>query len=335
MTARIIRSALVLALSISVTDATAAAKMDQRSARDAARTYTDWFYGGAIERLWERFSPALRLHLGSAEGLRAFRRQIATQAGRETEMIEERVVPWLGAVIYSRVARFSRASTPISVQWTLGDKGVVHAFFVRPAQAPGQSRFLDYQTKTRLRLPFDGTWWVFWGGRSVFENNHALTRDQRFAYDFVVVQDDRTLKGTPFRNESYFCFGRRVLAPGDGKVVATAADFADNRPPKMNEERPLGNHVIIDHGTGEYSFLAHLQEGSVRVTPGQTVTAGEELGRCGNSGRSSEPHLHYHLQTTPLPGDGDGLPAQFMGYEIGGQPITRGEPSRGQTIAPR
>ncbi|MGH6929826.1 MAG: hypothetical protein ACREEV_16025 [Dongiaceae bacterium] len=213
MAAKIIRSALVLALSIAVSDVAAAAKMDQRSARDVARTYTDWFYGGAIERLWERFSPALRLHLGSAEGLRAFRRQIATRTGRETEMIEERVVPWLGAVIYSRVARFSRAPTPVWVQWTLGDNGVVHAFFVRPAQAPAQSRFLDYRTKARLRLPFDGIWSVFWGGRSVFENNHALTRDQRFAYDFVVVQDDGTLKGTPFRNESYFCFGRRVLAP--------------------------------------------------------------------------------------------------------------------------
>jgi murein DD-endopeptidase MepM/ murein hydrolase activator NlpD len=312
----------------------ASADLD-RQGRDVGRAYTDLFYGGAIEQLWPRLSPALRLHIGSAEGLRAFRRKVTAQAGRETEIVEERVIPWLGRAVYNRIARFSRAPTPIWVQWTLDRRGLAQAFFVRPTQAPAPSRFLDYRTKTRLRLPFDGTWSVFWGGRSVVENQHAVARDQRFAYDFLVVQNDSTAKGNPFRNESYFCFGRPVLAPADGKVTAAVDEVDDNRPTHMNEEQPLGNYVIIDHGNGEYSFLAHLQRNSVQVRPGQKVTSGEELGRCGNSGRSSEPHLHYHLQTTPVPMDGDGLPAQFVGYMADGRPVSPGEPARGQSIAPQ
>ncbi|MFC6721223.1 M23 family metallopeptidase [Halobacteriaceae archaeon SHR40] len=60
-----------------------------------------------------------------------------------------------------------------------------------------------------------------------------------------------------------------------------------------------GNYVVIEHETGEYSLLAHLQENSVTVEPGQEVQRGEVVGRCGNSGNSTEPHLHFQLQDRP------------------------------------
>ena len=97
----------------------------------------------------------------------------------------------------------------------------------------------------------------------------------------------------------------------------------------------MGNHVIIDHGNGEFSFLCHLRNGSVKVKPGDKVTKGQEIARCGNSGNTSEPHLHYHLQATGKFGDGDGLPAQFRDVVIDGKDVARGEPLRGQTIAPK
>jgi murein DD-endopeptidase MepM/ murein hydrolase activator NlpD len=101
----------------------------------------------------------------------------------------------------------------------------------------------------------------------------------------------------------------------------------------MNEEQVLGNHVIIDHGNQEFSFLCHLQNGSVTVKPGQTLAAGDALGRCGNSGRSSEPHLHYHMQNKPEPFRGEGLPAQFSNYRAGDTVVPRGEPKRGETVS--
>ncbi|WP_251278943.1 M23 family metallopeptidase, partial [Enterobacter hormaechei] len=75
-----------------------------------------------------------------------------------------------------------------------------------------------------------------------------------------------------------------------------------------------GNRVILDHGNDEYSVLAHLRQGSVRVAQGQVVRSGTHLAGCGNSGNSSEPHLHYQLQAGPAFGVGVALPAQFSDY---------------------
>jgi hypothetical protein len=61
-----------------------------------------------------------------------------------------------------------------------------------------------------------------------------------------------------------------------------------------------GNHVILDCG-GVFPLYAHLQRGSVRVKPGQTVAAGDELGAVGNSGSSIQPHLHFQIMSSPEP----------------------------------
>ena len=70
------------------------------------------------------------------------------------------------------------------------------------------------------------------------------------------------------------------------------------------------------------------------VAEGERVEAGQEIGRCGNSGNTSEPHLHFHLQTTPVLGEGEGLPAFFNAYMADGETVERGEPVRGQTVEP-
>lgn len=93
-------------------------------------------------------------------------------------------------------------------------------------------------------------------------------------------------------------------------------------------------HVVIDHGEGEHSVLAHFQEGSGAVKTGQEVKPGQLLGLCGNSGNTTEPHLHYHLQTASTFGEGVGLPAQFQRYTADGEPVDRGGPRQGQVVAP-
>jgi hypothetical protein len=204
------------------------------------------------------------------------------------------------------------------------------SLFVIPAAAP--SRYLGYQTKTTLRLPFDGTWKTLWGGRTVRDNYHARARDQRFAYDFVAEAAGREYRTDGKTNQDYLAFGRPVVAPGSGVVIEARGDLADNRPGEQNEAQPLGNHVIIDHQNGEFSFVAHLRQDSVRVHTGEVVTAGTPLGECGNSGHSDRPHVHYHLQTTGRFLDGDGLPAQFQRYQADGHSVDRGEPRRGQSV---
>jgi murein DD-endopeptidase MepM/ murein hydrolase activator NlpD len=311
-----------------------AAPPEPQSALETGRTYTSWFYSGELERLWSRLSPEMRQVFGTPADLRSFRGQVQADAGAERAVVEEQVIRSVGAEVYNRTAAFTTFAQPLWIQWTLDPGGVVLGLLVKPAPAPAASRFLEYRTRTALRLPFSGEWFVTWGERSVLENYHAETPDQRFAYDFLVVREGRTHAGDPARNESYFCWGLPVLAPGSGIVASAADTVADNVPGRMNARQPLGNQVILDHGDGEFSFLVHLQRGSVRVRQGQRVEAGEVLGSCGNSGHSTEPHLHYHLQTTAEFQAGEGLPAQFLGYRADGARVARGEPTRGQVVAP-
>lgn len=303
---------------------------------ERGRALTTWFHEGRTEELWSRFSPELRALFGSRAGLRDFQAQVEREAGTEAEVLDERVIPWLeGSDVYSRTARFSRGEVPVRVEWNFDPGGTVLAMLVEQARPAAESRFVDRATVADLRLPVTGEWFVFWGGRTVVENYHAVSADQRFALDLVVARDGRTYAGDPQRNESYFCFGAPILAPADGVVAAAGDGVPDNRPGVMNAARPLGNHVVLDHGAGEFSFLAHLRDGSVAVAPGARVRRGDRVGECGNSGNSSEPHLHYHLQTTAIFGRGEGLPAQFSDYLADGVLVTRGEPTRGQLIRPR
>jgi len=155
-------------------------------------------------------------------------------------------------------------------------------------------------TKLAYGNPFEGEWYVIWGGRDVMSNYHYEYESQRYAYDLLQVRDGFSYKGDATRNESYYAFGQPVFASQDGKVVHVTDGIKDNVPVgAMNPEHPAGNAVVIDHGNGEFSYLAHLKEGSVKVKVGDKVSRGDEIGLCGNSGNSSEPHLHYQVSDGP------------------------------------
>lgn len=105
--------------------------------KETGRQYTTWFYGGEADRLWELFSPEMKKALGSVEKLKEFRAQIQEQAGTETDILDEKVIPSQGLRVYVRKARFSKVPTPVVVQWALTDEGIVAGFFVQPEQ-PGK-----------------------------------------------------------------------------------------------------------------------------------------------------------------------------------------------------
>lgn len=208
---------------------------------------------------------------------------------------------------------------------------------VRPGTALPRDPHADDRLKTRLSLPFRGEWLVFWGGPTERQNYHVIARDQRHAYDFLGWRSGGTHRGSGARNADYWAWGRPVVAPADGVVVAARDGVRDNRPQieVENRQSPAGNHVVLDLGNGEYALLAHLQSGSLRVRTGQRVRAGELLGLCGNSGNSSEPHLHFHVQDrAPLFGKARGLPLVFRGYVADGRRIGQGTPVQGQFLRP-
>lgn len=327
----------ILFLAIALATAMQAHALQDDPHMERGRELTRAFYEGDLDPVVEAFTDQMHTALGGGDGLATFRDQVLGQLGTEAELLDEQVTESAGHHVYQRRVRFQNAPDPVLVTWAFDAQQRVAGFSIRPEEAApteAPSDYLDYQTKTTLRLPFNEEWTVFWGGRSVSQNYHAAHVDQRFAYDLVVVEDGRTHRGEGRTNEDYHCFGLGILAPARGRVVEARDDLPDNTPGEMNPAVPPGNHVILDHGNGEYSFLAHLMQGSARVRLGDEVETGDTLGLCGNSGNSSEPHLHYHLQNSPEFGRGEGLPARFLDYVADGEPVARGEPVQGQRVRP-
>jgi hypothetical protein len=196
----------------------------------------------------------------------------------------------------------------LDITLTLDDRGRVAGMLFRPGAGPPSPG----RSQTRLSLPVNGRWLVFWGGDTAELNAHHDDPTQRFALDLVGVgPDGKTHRSSPSRNEDYFAFGRDVLAPADGVVTDVIDGVRDNSPGSMNVLSALGNAVFIRHGKQEVSVLAHLKQGSIKVKVGVPVKRGQVLGQCGNSGNSSEPHLHYHLQDTPVIQDAIGIKCSF------------------------
>ena len=301
----------------------------------AGRELSQLFLAGRIEVLWPRMTAPMQAELKNPEALMAFRKQIKSQLGTEDEVLSEKAETVAGARLYLRSARWSKVPVAVTMQWALDAEGKVAGFYIRPAQAaePAPSAFLDYRTRANLRLPFEGEWFVVWGGRTLEQNYHAVSRAQRFAHDFVKVASGNTHRGNSRALDDYYCWNEKILAPAEGRVVAAVDGLPDQAIGTTNTAQPDGNHVILDLGNDEYALLAHLRQGSVRVKSGEQVSAGTELGRCGNSGNTSEPHLHFHLQNHPRFGEGDGLPAFFRDYVADGKPVQIGELLRGQRVS--
>lgn len=322
----------LLPLVVVFVGALAQAADGSRSVESEGRNLTMQFQRGETAAIFARMAPPMRTTAGSADGLARFRLQVQDEAGPEQVVLSETEVAVGPYRAYRRLARHARAARPILTEWVFDEQFAVIGFVVKPEPVPAPSRYLAYQTRNRLRLPFDGTWYVFWGGRTVEQNYHAVVRNQRFAYDFVVVEAGRTHQGDGSRVDNYYCWNRPVLSPAPAMVAAAVDTLPDNAPGRMDAAHPVGNHVILDLGQGEFALLAHLRSGSVRVAPGQRVEAGTLLGRCGNSGNTSEPHLHFHLQDSAQLATGEGLPASFSDYVADVEVIGWGEPVRGQTV---
>ncbi|HEV2148629.1 MAG TPA: M23 family metallopeptidase [Longimicrobiaceae bacterium] len=183
-----------------------------------------------------------------------------------------------------------------------------------------------YRQETEYTLPFEGEWLVMNGGVTPETSHSWELAGQRFAYDFVVADaEGRRHSGAGTRAEHYHAYGRPVLAPADGTVVAVRDGVRDAPRPGTGWVDWLaadfrGNWVAIRHAGREHSFLAHLVPGSVRVRPGDPVRRGEVVGLCGNSGHSTEPHLHFQVQDGPDFFRAGGLPVAFSGCVVDGAP---------------
>ena len=182
-----------------------------------------------------------------------------------------------------------------------------------------------YLQKNKLLFPMKGDFIVVNG--NVTDEGHQEW-SQQFAYDIAGLGPHLELIKTNGETiEDFYGWGREVLAPADGVVTYSRSDVSDNTRLGVIDIDLLkklpdpmwavgGNCVVIDHGNSEFSFLAHMQKGSVRVKAGDRVKQGQVIGLLGSSGRAQAPHLHYHLMAGSILFRSDGLPSQFENLEV-------------------
>jgi murein DD-endopeptidase MepM/ murein hydrolase activator NlpD len=181
-----------------------------------------------------------------------------------------------------------------------------------------------YTAKTSLIFPFRGRGYI--SQAQANDGGHA-NRSGQFAIDALGVDENYAPVSSPEDvNTAYVGYGRELIAPAAGTVVRVRADRPDQ--PVTNRSDPaffapefpnggdMGNHVVIDHGGGEFSVIAHMMAGSVLLALGEVVRQGQPIGRLGNSGDTNGPHVHYQLQAGPDWPSADALPCTFTNLTV-------------------
>jgi murein DD-endopeptidase MepM/ murein hydrolase activator NlpD len=191
-----------------------------------------------------------------------------------------------------------------------------------PAMRQRYDRNDAYKTRTVLSLPFAGAWTAS-NATLGPGNGHYLNANQRFAVDFLISEPGedgkrKTSRPPGKQNTDYFSFGQDILAPADAVVVQAVDGIPDNTPGQVDVYYRLGNTVVLSFENGEFAYLCHLMSGSVRVRAGDRVQRGQVVAKCGNSGNSTAPHLHFQLTDAPLITYSTSLPAYFQNVKRNG-----------------
>ncbi|NLE16323.1 MAG: M23 family metallopeptidase [Spirochaetales bacterium] len=173
-----------------------------------------------------------------------------------------------------------------------------------------------HTSKVTYSLPFEGAWAVVNGGFTQAYSHSWNIPVQRYAYDFVQLHEGRSYTGNERDVERYHCYGKAILSPADGVVMKVNNRSNDSlilgKGRYFNQSNHIaGNYVLVKHAEDQYSLMAHLKKDSILVQVGEKVVRGQQLAQCGNTGNSTEPHLHFHLQNGPHFYTSVGLPIRF------------------------
>jgi murein DD-endopeptidase MepM/ murein hydrolase activator NlpD len=154
-----------------------------------------------------------------------------------------------------------------------------------------------------------------------------LNGTERYAIDWVrfdyTGEPLTTHRGDGARNADYLAYDAPLLAVADGKIVAVVLDAKEAAPQVVTPDQALeelgGNYVIVDIGDGNFAFYAHMIPGSATVKTGDDVTRGQVIGRLGNSGNTTEAHLHFHVTRAPMPLSSDNVPFEIDRFTLVGR----------------
>ena len=306
-------------LCLSVTVALAQAEID--NSKQVFFKFKSYYNAGQPDTIYAMFSKEAKINL-PLNKTKAFLQQLMKGFGhiKSGEFIAYRAS-------YAQYKTWFEKGQ-VSLNLALNEKQEITGLFARP--------YMDTvkNNQSRMELPFKGEWTMFWGGDTKGLNQHIGVKFQRNAFDIVInnaaAKSYRTDGKT---NEDYYAFGQPITAPCAGVVVCAVDGVKDNIPGVVNTLYIPGNSIIIKTVLNEYVFMAHFKQHSIKVKEGDVIKPGQPLGLCGNSGNSSEPHLHFHIQDQADPLLASGIKCNFGSITVNGLTKENYSPVKGDRVS--
>ena len=249
-------------------------------------------------------------------------------------------------ILPGKAAVPARLSHRIAYDFSMADR---FATGIGKKQIDGPVVRVNQKPPIVIASPLAGTGWVAFNG-CCSPNGHRNARTaatdriatpETFAIDWLRVDYGKLCKNDGTRNDDYSCFGMPVRSVSDGEVIGVRNDMPDGIPSSKqsaNIKTPFdyaGNFVYIRIRPDLYAFYAHFQPGTVTVKPGDKVKTGTVLGKLGNSGNSTAPHLHFGLLDRPDALVGDSLPFVIDQFTITGTLKVNGDTLDQVSVEPK
>mgnify|MGYP000884291495 CR=1 FL=1 len=270
------------------------------------------YYNAAqYDRIFAMFSPEMKNAL-PLEKTEEFFSGLQTQAGKITQ---KQFIKMTQGTVAVYKANFEH--TIFAINLSIDDNKKINGLYIKPFA--DESQPAPARNSSKLILPFKEEWTVIWGGDTKELNYHVETPAQKNAFDLVITDaSGKSFKTDGKTNEDYYAFGKEIIAPCDGTVVLVVDGVKDNAISETNTFNVGGNMVILKSTANEYLVFCHFKHGTLQVKEGQTLKQGQLLGLCGNTGNSSEPHLHFHIQNIENINSATGVKCYFEKILVNG-----------------
>ena len=283
------------------------------------------FYNAAqYDSIWHLYAANMKQHQDMKQAKEFFtevKKQLGNMTGTQFDSRKENQVNY----------KLSFGGINMSLGMSLDNEHKISGLTIKQyvaSNAPVKER-----NTIKLGLPFTGQWDIAWGGDTREQNMHADIPAQKNAFDILILdKDGNTHKGEGSANEDYYAFGQKIIAPCDAEVVFAVDGIKDNQPGVVNPTFVPGNAVMLKTANDEYMLLAHFKQGSIKVKQGDKLKRGKLLGYCGNSGNSTEPHLHFHIQNIEDLNSALGTKCYFDRVLVNGSEKTDYSPLKGEKV---
>ena len=301
------------------------AQKETPESRETAAAFEKNYNEDQFREIFLMFSPEMKQALPEAKTIE-FLSGLKSQAGN---IVSREFLKYVNGSYASYKTKFERGTFLLNI--SVDGQSRINGLFIKPYQEPTLPEMT--RNRTKMILPFRGEWSVFWGGDSKEENYHVENEAQKHAFDFVIRDESgKSYKGGGNRNEDYYAFAEEIIAPCDGEVIQVVDGIKDNAPGEMNPMYAPGNMVILKTKNNEYLVFAHLKQHSTAVKVGQQLRQGALIGLCGNSGNTSEPHLHFHIQNSDDLNHATGVKCYFDRIYVNGELKEDYSPVRSEKI---